>query len=35
MTEVLAAGPTVDTAITIGLGSPVAVCVAIAVIVWS
>ena len=35
MTEVLAAGPTNYTAITIGLGIPVAVCLAIAVIVWS
>jgi hypothetical protein len=35
MNSVLASGPTNYTAITIGLGIPVAVCVAIAVIVWS
>jgi type VI protein secretion system component VasK len=35
MTEVLASGGTNFTAITIALGIPVAVCAAIAVIVWS
>jgi len=35
MTEVLASGATNYTAITIALGIPVAVCAAIAVIVWS
>jgi hypothetical protein len=35
MTEVLASHATNYTAITIGLGIPVAVCAAIAVIVWS
>jgi type VI protein secretion system component VasK len=35
MTEVLATTGTNYTAITIGLGIPVAVCLAIAVIVWS
>jgi type VI protein secretion system component VasK len=35
MTEVLASGGTNFTAITIGLGIPVAVCIAIAVILWS
>jgi hypothetical protein len=35
MTEVLATSGTNYTAITIGLGIPVAVCLAIAVIVWS
>jgi type VI protein secretion system component VasK len=35
MTEVLASNPTNYTAITIGLGIPLAVCAAIAVIVWA
>jgi type VI protein secretion system component VasK len=35
MTQVLASGGTNFTAITIALGIPVAVCAAIAVIVWS
>jgi type VI protein secretion system component VasK len=35
MTEVLASGAANYTAITIALGIPVAVCAAIAVIVWS
>ncbi len=35
MTEVLASGGTNYTVITIALGIPVAVCAAIAVIVWS
>ena len=35
MTPILASGGTNFTAITIGLGIPLAVCAAIAVIVWS